>query len=297
MRKINFIHYAFLVMTGFLCGYHYYPASGSRRGKVRSRLLSRSLKLFIIFIAGNVAFYALGYGRFDFGSVSFSSDMLVMLRGLLFSVPDEAVAFEILYLISLFLFGVGLIIGFPWTKWLLLAVVFLPVVIDSIPLLFMALGCAGMLVGMTAKEGRCERLKSWIHVHLWVFPLILSLIIALVPTTNQWAKSTKGLFVFFLVATPCWFFTALWIVKGLKIKCVQDQIILLGRYTLPAYVLQMIFAHVTYNVLCRSGLGDFAYYGISLLVVGVITWLMVATVDRVRTYSSFWDGAYRVVFQ
>jgi hypothetical protein len=295
MRKIDFIHYAFLIITGFLCGYHYYPIIGSTRGKVRARLLSRSIKLIIIFAVGNVAYYFLGYGHVDLGNVFIQSDLLVLFRSLLFRVPE--VAFEILYLISLFLFAVGLIISFSWAKWFLLSVFLLPAVVDSIPLLFMALGCAGMIIGMLVKDGYLDFLGPLIHRHLWIFPLVLTMIITLVPTPDRWHVGTKGPFLFFLLATPIWLFSGLWAIEQTCSRYVQKQVVLLGRYTLLAYILQVVFARVICHILFGIGFKDFTYYGISLTIAGVTTWMAVFSVDKMRTISSFWDRTYRVVFQ
>jgi hypothetical protein len=295
MQRIHFIHYAFLSITGFLCGYHYYPVNPSTHRKVRVRLLSRSARLFAIFLCGNIACQGLGIQNADGGSVQVRWSVAAWLEELLFRVPD--VALEILYLIAVFLFIATLVIGLSRAKWFLSTVIILSAVVNSQPLLFMAFGCAGMLVGMLSKDGHLLRVRSWVLLHLWVFPLALVPVVALAPIPDRWTAGTNGALLFHGLVTPLWFFSALWAVRWMGCRRVQDAVVLLGRYTLPAYILQMVFARITYNVLYRIGLKDFAYYGISLVIVGMATWQAVVIVHRLRASSALWDHAYRAVFQ
>ncbi len=294
LRKIDFVHYAFLLITGFLCGYHYYPIVASTRRKVQMRLFSRGIKILALFACGNVAYHVLGYGSAELKDVPLQSKIAATFLVPFLGGPD--IAFGILYLIALFLFGAGLIIGTSWVKWLISLVIILPVMVNRISLVFMAFGCAGMLVGILAREGRLKFLNSLIHHRLWIFPLVLVPIVAFVPTPDRWHVGAKGPLLFFLLETPLWFFAGLWLIRQAGSQRIQQQIVLLGRYTLLAYILQMIVARLTFHVLYRAGFRDLTYYGLSLVIVGGTMWLAVLAVERMRMSGGLWDRAFKVVF-
>lgn len=295
LRKIDFIHYAFLLITGFLCGYHYYPIVASTRRKIQMRLFCRGTKILALFACGNIAYHVLGYSNAEMRALPLQSKITTTFLSPFSGGPD--VAFGILYLISIFLFGAGLIICTSWVKWLLSLVIVLPVVVDNITLVFMAFGCAGMLVGILAREGHLKSLSSLLHRRLWMFPLVLVPVVALVPTPDRWHVGAKGPLVFFLAEMPLWFFGALWLVRQTGSQRIQQQIVLLGRYTLLAYILQVVVARVTFHVLYRVGFRDLTYYGLSLVIVGAAMWVAVLVVERMRMLDRFWDRAYAVVFQ
>ena len=297
MHKIDFIHYAFLAITGFLCGYHYHEAAQVTPIKVQRRLSIRALKILALFIFGNTIFWALGYGRSGLERIRALPDFGAVLRKFLLNVPDDLVAFEILYLIASFILLAAVLIRFRTVSWLLTVAILIPIIMPGVPILFMAIGCAGMLVGILAQEGRLTFMEPRMCRWLWVFPVLLVLRITCFAPLSKWVFGNEVRLVLLSLETLIWFYSFIWIVERLTNRWFQSQIILLGRYTLFAYMFQMVFARLVYSILYRAGLKDFYYYGASLVLVGMATYLMTVALDGMRRLWLLSDKAYRVVFQ
>ena len=61
-NQLDFLHTAFLVLTGFLCGWYYAPSSSHEVKQIRKRLRLRAIKLIIIFVFLNVSLYLMELG-------------------------------------------------------------------------------------------------------------------------------------------------------------------------------------------------------------------------------------------
>ena len=77
---------------------------------------------------------------------------------------------------------------------------------------------------------------------------------------------------------------------------VPSAIIRLGKYTLFSYLLQMFIVRVGYVVIQKMGISGFRYYFINLLASGLVLYLTVSLLDKLRGKYLKIDGLYRAVF-
>ncbi len=297
LRKIDFIHFAFMAITGFLLGYHYYKTVLLTPTKVQRRLFIRAGKILALFVMANTVFYALGYGRQGWERIRALPDIETVFRELFLKLPDDLVAFEILYLIACFILVATILIRFRTVKWLLLAVILVPIIMPGVPILFITLACVGMLVGILAQEGRLKCLELRMRQWLWVFPVLLVLRVIFLPPMSQWISANEVKLVLLSMETVIWFYSFIWIIERLANKWIQSRIILLGRYTLFAYMFQVVCARVVHGILYRAGFEDVYYYGTSLFIVGVTLYFATVFLDRMRRSWPLGDRVYRAVFQ
>lgn len=295
--RVDFIHYAFLLITGFLCGYHYHGVSHGRKEKVSQRLFVRASKLLAIFICTNIFYHAFGYGRGYLERLSSLRTPMDVIKEILVGIPGEFVAFEILYLIAAFLAVAAILIRFDSVKWMLGLMVLAPLMVEGLPILFIAFGCVGMLGGIFAQEGQLVYMEPIFRRFIWIFPLLLlGQMIFLSPFVN-WQVANEWRLLFVTAETLVWSFTFLWLVDCVGNRWIKEQIILLGRYTLLAYIFQMVSARIVYVVLSGIGLKNFSYYGLSLILVTTLTWVVIICIERLRKSWREGDRIYRLVFQ
>jgi hypothetical protein len=264
---------------------------------VQKRLLVRSWKVFAVFLCANISIHILGLGRGYWERLSSLSEVNVIIQEFLVRVPGDYVAFEILYLIAAFLLVAAIFIRFRVLKWLLGIIILLPLFVPGEALLFIALGCAGMLVGIYAQEDRLVYLVSLARRYLWGFPLLLLVNVFFLDSVSSWSVTNEARLFLLLFETVLWFYTFVWCIELIRNQWIKDQVIFLGYYTLPAYLFQMICAQVTYILLAQVGLRDFQYYLVSLVLVTVATWLGMLLIDRTRKRWRVVAFVYRLSFQ
>ena len=82
----------------------------------------------------------------------------------------------------------------------------------------------------------------------------------------------------------------------MKSNWFNDQIILLGNYTLLAYLAQTVLARVFFIILKKMGLHDFTYYFPSFLLVGFSTWIVVIITRELQRKYVMFDRIYHAIF-
>lgn len=295
--RIHFIHFAFLVVTGFLCGFHYYASAQMAPGRIQRKILLRALKILIIFIAGNIIFHLLGFGHTRWQHIWGNTNIMTFLHEMFLSLHDDDIAFEILYLIAAFLAIAAIIIRLRYLKWIIGGMILSPILIPGSPILFIAFGCTGMLLGILAQEGRLASVAYWIHKYLWMAPFMLILNLWFAPKPGTWPFGSEGQLFFFLFQASVWFFSFLWIVQRYFNPWFRSQVIMVGRYTLPAYLIQMAGTRILYKILGFYAITDYIYYGLCLLIMVIVMWLMIYTVDHLRKREPLLDIAHHMVFE
>lgn len=203
----QFIHFAFLVITGFLCGYHYFAASQTSPSKVAQRLLIRAWKVFAIFLFANVVYHCLGYGRMGWERLRAVHGPMAVVNEFLNKLPGDFIAYEILYLISAFLLVASVLVLFNNAKWLLGIIVLLTTCVPGRAMLFIAFGCSGMLFGILVQEGCLTFLASWIRKYRWIFPILLILNLVFISLPSTWPLGNGGKLAFYLLQTVIWFYS------------------------------------------------------------------------------------------
>lgn len=291
----HFIHTAFLLLTGIICGFYYFEPTKIITGKIHRGLLLRSAKLLTIFLLANVVFYSFGIGPSYSKLLEIVSDPRIFFQEFVIGVGDDIVAYEILYLISGVLFLSSFFSLFIHFKKISILLVIVFVCMPGMTPMYMAYGFAGILLGITIREKqKTKRLFVWDRL-LPLFPFILLLIIYYgVPV--KWSNIRYIDFIARVIETLIWFFSFLWIIKKINIHCVERNIVLLGRYTLFAYLFQMVCARVVYHLMMIVGVSDIFYYIFSLTLVGGLTLIAVIGLNFIINSFSTCNRLYKIIF-
>lgn len=302
MRRIDFIHSAFLILTGFLCSYHYFPVPDiAGLAKVRQRLVWRTFKLLFVLLLANLI--SILFDLKNYQMIDMHFDIQNILHLMFISRPDGLIAMEILYLISAFLLLIAILIKYRHLHLALGVFTCLPLILTGDTILFIAWGCSGMLAGIFAKEPRSSSIIQSAAKLMWIFPIIL--VVFVIFNMNLFKSLWAGLpfpikreldFIYILIQTLIWFSSIIWIVNKITWQYLRDQIILIGKYTLIAYIFQMIFARTVAYVIIGIGLRNYSYYALSLVIVTLTTWLAVTVVDQLRQASPSAERIYRAIF-
>lgn len=158
-QLFDFLHFAFILIVGFLCGWHYLPRSRISTKATSRRLRVRAGKIMAVFVIVNFCWYAIGgissHEEFEKSTSSFGT----VMRNFVLSMNGELAAAEILYYIAIFLIVASLLVGrmtLPLILVLLLGVS--SVGHFSETALFVAFGLTGMLLGILSDAGCLTRI-------------------------------------------------------------------------------------------------------------------------------------------
>ena len=291
---LSFVSGSWVFLAGYVVGYHYAPRYRTNRAQIARRLVSRGLKILLLFMVVNTLIYLAGLAKSSW-SLSLDHMTTVVLRG-----GGNLSSFEILV-------GIGLL--------LLLAPVFLEfflrfhvlsfclLVASALPGSFgfnyapnvwmLICGACGIWIGLAlsgevgsrlrdARRGTVVLLAMLFGVvsHFWLFYFGASrqdIIIYLLGVV------TVNGFVYFYLSS---------IIE--RFEFLSYIIVLLGRYSLFSYLWQMgIIWGLIYSIL---------YFNISpiyfrdVLVVLVLLVLSVVSLDYLRRRLSSLDELYRIIF-
>lgn len=290
---IPFIHSAFLVITGFLCGYHYWPRVAEDGVAVSRRLLGRASRLTCLFLGSNLILMAAGLGR-DFSVVGrFFVDLPSFLDNCIVGISGECFAFEILMYIAEFLFLAGLIARFPRYGYaVLVALILAALTLPGNTLLFLAFGAWGMLAGIAVGQGGLSHVHRLLNSHRFVV-LVLWLLVILVESKGDPRLPNAVKLPLRAAETVLWFYAILLTVA--HVKACRERLAFLGKYTLFGYLFQMPAAVLVYAATRHLALGVWGRYVVSVCIVTVATYMAVSFLHRLRTDVHL-DRVYQVVF-
>lgn len=293
LKYLRFLPPSFIFITGFLISNVYFVKYDVSDVRLHKRLAIRGLKLLLIFTLLNLMASLLlsrNYNGRALGLNVFINNIpTTYLTG-----NGRAAVFEVLLPISyLLLLSGGLLVGCKWNRWFmhyLFAALFISQWLleragyGSLNLSFFIIGLLGMLCGLVSMD----KINSWAgHGYLIVIAYIgyISLI-------TFWAET-------YLIQC-CGVCLTLLLIYCIGLNCagpglLQNQISLLGRYSLVGYIVQIVMLQIIHRILHHAGLqtGQFA---IALLSALVLTVLAVFTLDRCRARSNTTDWFYRVGF-
>ena len=296
---LKFLHYAFLLITGFLCGWYYLPKLCISPQAVRARLRFRAGRITAIFLLMNVFLYCIGstlsYEKLRNSVNSFSN----IMQNFILSVSGKLVAFQILFPIAIFLLVASLLLGRVSIPVLLGLILFASIAgCFSQTIMFVEFGMVGMLFGILARAGILTIFWQWIRYHKWLPPTLL-LVYLLNLARVRWLVTVllPLKLVVYTAESFFWFATFLIVVEffvGLKIR---DMVIQLGRYTLFAYLAQMLIIRLGYMVIQKMEISGLSYYFVNLTTSLIILFFVIALLDGLRHRYSAIDDLYRIVFQ
>ena len=284
-----FIHYAFLMVTGLLCGIHYGAEAQTDARQVKRRLWSRGAKLLGLFLGINLLFY--GVRILQFVKLQQALAQEGGLLQLVWAPAGSLVAFEILYFIALFLLLVPFLI--PWARdWMLFIIGFGLMFWNHSTLTFcLSWAVLGMGLGMFVRRPAVIPRLRFLGGYVFCFPILLPVML--------WLNSSRGAGdallnkLFLLVETLVWFGFFVWL---LRIHDCGRHVRVLGAYTLVAYMGQMFIIVGLNTFLRRLPWGAVPSYLVMLLTATVTTYLAVRLLAWGRRKFHLVDRFYQLIF-
>ena len=284
---LRFITPSFIFIAGFLVGNLY----STKRGQVSSRLAVRGVKLLLFFTLINVAaglFLSERSALSDGGSSAIMGNVF----GVYVSGNSNYAAFQVLVPIAyLLIFAAALLMT---DKWYVPLLIFCCIASGAIVVIMafngawsfnlelLSFGLLGALVGHIPLQ-RIDRLPSYGWVIGLAYIGYLALVTALgVPYWLQIFGVMLSLILIYCL--------------GLKVQdrgALAKHIILLGKYTLLGYVVQIAILRVVKKVFVHLAFDNSA---LAFIITCGLTSTIILIVDRARANWTLADRSYRLVF-
>ena len=290
---LRFIPPSFVFITGFLIANVYPARYGLRSVQVYRRMLVRGGKLLLLFVLLNIAanlVFARSYKGAMPGVDGFFRDLAIIL-----TTGNAKAAFSVLVPIGYLLFLSAAIFmvgrverrGIP----VLCTVLFLGIVaLDmygsaSSNLTLLGIGVLGVCIGMYP----LEKIETWINYPVIVLGLNVGYLLAISILGTTYLLQVIGVVLSI----------ALIYVAGMKSAAwygINDLMVLLGRYSLFAYVAQICLLQVLQRGLSQLRLADWNLWVTSFICAFALTVLAVKCAEYIRAKSIIADRIYRVTF-
>ena len=282
---LHFLHYAFLFISGYLCGFHYLPLSIKESSqKVGQRLRMRAIKIFLIFLLANVTLYILGLGysiETLFKEITSFHDVAT---NLILSVNGSLAAFEVLYYIAAFLFVVSYILT-P-IRILVFSVLMALMVWNFSEHLFsfVFIGSVGMLLGWLTTRGTFKKIEQIFETSNAVVAIILLVLFQILKSNLSLLYLENTLLVLFILIleTLLWFTTFLSIISLLKCSWLTNMLVIFGKYTFFAYIIQMFLIRIGAAILGKIGDYEIMLYTANILLTTIVLYLLILILDYWR---------------
>jgi peptidoglycan/LPS O-acetylase OafA/YrhL len=291
-RYIRFVSTSFILISGFLISYVYLPRVTDWT-RVWGRLSTRGLKLLLIFTVLNVAAAAIVTKNYN-GQLIGVAEFVRNAPRIYGPGMGEAAAFDILVPIGYLLLISPLILGAVWWRREAVAGIcglFLTgvLLLDAFDIAgpnitFLGVGVVGL--GLGALPGMCHTMRSKLGWFTIAYVLYLAAVTR-IPLTYpvQIIGASLSVALLYSVGTRVTQGTAL-----------QQQVVLLGRYSLLGYIVQIAALQVLKRLL-----GEFepasARCALALSAAIVATGGAVLCVDVINCRSRIVGKFYRFVFE
>ena len=292
-RYIRFVTPSFIFITGFLVTNVYLAKYGKSGYPATKRLLQRGAKLLLLFTCLNILANLVvtrNYNARALGLDSFFRNApSIYTTGM-----GEAAAFEILVPIAYLLLISPLALlasrRFKYALHAMCLLLFLAVLIlglqdiSSYNLDLLAVGSLGSIVGYVPAEAfnRLAKQLGWIVAVYIVYLVVITIWGAAYPL--QIVGVCLSVLLIYCVGVCCGD-------KGIA----QRHVILLGKYSLLAYVAQIAMLQLLRRILPGASPGS-SNYVVSFISSFALTSGVVVIVDRLRMRSKIIDWHYRLVF-
>jgi hypothetical protein len=293
LRYLHFLPPSFIFIAGFLITNVYLARYDIADSRMHRRLFIRGFKLLLIFVGLNLAVHTLfsaNYNRRQLG-LDFLFDHLdsIFLTG-----EERTAVFEVLLPISyLLLLSAVLLKGCRIHRYFLQAVSGATLVLCLIlahqgllvsNLDLLSMGLLGMVVGFIPLR--------WIGSVARHFILLLAAYLAYLAVITYWypiyAVNIIGICLTLLL------FYGLGVRVGDR-GIIQQRIILLGRYSLLAYIVQIAVLQGLFRVLRYFAFGE-RNLAIGLLATSMLTLATIESVSYLRIKWSLLDRIYKAAF-
>lgn len=290
MFALGFLHTAFLLLCGFICGSHYIAAEQLQRAP--GRLVERALKLFGLFAMANALLVASGFRDWR-AWLSAGSSLPVAFHHFVQEMDTNIAAFVVLYHLAILLVLAALFVrsGQPRVAF---AVGFLACMVGaahSKTLWFLSFGIAGMLLGSWRTQLR--PLWELAKKYVWLAPGVL-IGYQMLPTAPEAGVAVS--FLRLMLETGLWCSAVLGVYHLLLPKLARRWVLDLGRETLLAYVAQMFIYEVNWALWAKYIPNPYLYYAASLVACTCLLLVGIQVATRISTRSSPAAVAYRLAF-
>lgn len=292
LKYLDFVTGAFVLLSGRMVTSYYLNEYNTRLGLMIQRLLTRSVKLIVIFTVVNTCVHLAlkkNYNGADFGLNYFYSNLYEV-----FILGSKSVAsFEILLPIAYTLALGGILAFILKSRTLLGAVVsvILAVLfyIEDVPfnLKFLSLGLGGILYGCFRPENFSENAKWWLALSVTILVAAYMATVTVIDRDN--------LVIYFVGVcsiVQCISMVAEnplpdnWLVAALK---------LFGRYSLFSYLLQILALQFLFRALGREELWGFMVLA-AVLITNVLLYAILYRLSSLGLRYQLVRVAYQKVF-
>jgi len=291
---LNFVSGSWVFLAGYVIGFHYGPRYGAGKADVALRLVSRGLKILLLFFVINTLILYVGLSK-SLWSLSFKHVATVLLVG-----GGDLSSFEILVGIGLLLIISPMLLEvFLRFKLLSLACLFAFAVpgsfgVEYSPNIWMLIcGACGIWIGLAFK-GRTDLA---VYRKRWGVIVLVILLAGLI--SHFWlfyfGATRKDILIYLLGVVTVNGFILIFLSRYIMmIKMISNYMQLLGRYSLISYLWQMnIIWCLIYLSLYLKITPE---YFRDVMVVLVLLIGSILVVDYTRRKLSWFDSLYRFIF-
>lgn len=296
-NKIVFIHYAFIILSGFLIGWHYYPLLEKRNSDVKARLMIRGLKLLLIIIVLNVCLYISGIFKISYFADA-NKSLTDFLYNFIFNINGKLIALDQVYPISIILIISSLLIS---RNCLIIFIFFTGICLfignpEFSILKLLAYGFEGIILGILICKGYLLRVWRFLKKGnvVYIFLFCIYLYVTEIPIIKDYIlnsifKNDKIFFFYISFDSLCWFIFFIFIIDNIKINFIYKIINLLSKYTLLGYISQMMIIRIVKHFIMNS-------YILIFLVSLIFLCLFLSLLEVSRNRNNFIDNCYKIIF-
>ena len=296
-RYLRFLTPSFIFIAGFLVSSVYFPKYRKGDWKIPTRLLIRGVKILSLFLVLNLAvgvllsLSATGHPIPDHFSVLSPS---LYLRGTAEVAGVKAAVFYVLIPISYLLILAAFLLvasGFFKYSFYVATAICLPAIYilahagrQNPNLELVTMGLLGVIAGYVPLTR-----FNWFVRHPYLLALAYAIYLGAITAWNV-PYSLQ-------IAGVCLTLLALYVIgcSGEDSGVVRNHIVLLGKYSLFGYIVQMVFLQGIHRFIRVIDFGDGGRV-ISFLLGFALTMASVEAVDGMRKRSAAFDAAYKAVF-
>jgi hypothetical protein len=296
LSHLAFLHTAFLLLAGFVCGWHYAPAAVARPGTVRGRVASRGAKLLLLFLALNFFFFV-SSGSFRQQLLHADFSLAGIRDNLILNMSGKVVSLVILYYIGLFLVLAALVVH-PRTTDQRLAVALAVCLVMAWwgrAFYFLFFGFMGMALGRLATRPAAPRWWAALDKAAVFAPFLLALLQAVALDEKLLELPFIGI-ALMLLDTCFWFGTFVLIFRWACPPAGKAFVVLLGQYSLVGYIGQVVILRFVNAAGARVWTHAAGRYGWNVLATLVLVGICVLVIDRWRKRAPLFNAGYRWIF-
>ena len=298
---LGWLHYAFILISGFLCGWYYQPKIENNRYNVRARVKNRGYKLLLVFFTINAILYFSGFME------AFSLDLLKsyfssarnIFDNFILEMNGRLVGFQIIYYIGIFLIVTSFILGRFGAFFLFLLILLIFFFIQySRTLFFLEFGFFGFYFGIIWNSKRFIKIKTLIPVIIYSSPLFLLIELFLLFNKPIFIyKNHHILLLYHLIQILFWFGFALLFSKiFLSTRIAKWILSLFSKYTLLSYILQMLIIRIGFVFITKLQIVNYNYFFVNIVFSSTILFFTILFIDNIRRKIKIADVSYRFIF-